>query len=121
MYFLLDYTGLIAGRFGRTRRFANQFPVRTPRPPGISTPAVDSGGGTCYKWTETFQKVEELTVERIAARIKHMAGYVVVLAKWLVLGALIGAVGGFVGSLFHIGVNYATSERLRYPDRKSVV
>jgi len=54
-------------------------------------------------------------VERIAARIKHMAGYVVVLAKWLVLGALIGAVGGFVGSLFHIGVNYATSERLRYP------
>ena len=54
-------------------------------------------------------------MERIAARIKHMAGYVVVLAKWLVLGALIGAVGGFVGSLFHIGVNYATSERLRYP------
>ena len=54
-------------------------------------------------------------MERIAARIKHMAGYVVVLAKWLVLGALIGAVGGFVGSLFHIGVNYATSERLHYP------
>lgn len=54
-------------------------------------------------------------MERIAARIKHMAGYVVVLAKWLALGALIGAVGGFVGSLFHIGVNYATSERLRYP------
>ena len=54
-------------------------------------------------------------MERIAARIKHMAGYVVVLAKWLVLGALIGAVGGFVGSLFHIGVNYATSARLRYP------
>ena len=42
-------------------------------------------------------------MERIAARIKHMAGYVVVLAKWLVLGALIGAVGGFVGSLFHSG------------------
>ena len=54
-------------------------------------------------------------MERIAARIKHMAGYVVVLAKWLALGALIGAVGGFVGSLFHIGVNYATSERLNYP------
>ena len=54
-------------------------------------------------------------MERIAARIKHMAGYVVVLAKWLVLGALIGAVGGFVGSLFHIGVTYATSERLHYP------
>ena len=30
--------------------------------------------------------MEELTVERIAARIKHMAGYVVVLAKWLAAG-----------------------------------
>ena len=55
------------------------------------------------------------TVECIWAKIRHMGLYVAVLVKWMALGALIGAVGGLVGSLFHIGVNYATSERLAYP------
>ena len=37
------------------------------------------------------------------------------LVKWMLVGALIGSVGGVVGSLFHMGVSFATSVRLEHP------
>ena len=44
-----------------------------------------------------------------------MGLYVQTLFKWVLLGGVIGAVGGVVGSLFHIGVNYATAIRGAHP------
>ena len=41
--------------------------------------------------------------------------YPAALAKWLAVGALIGGIGGVIGSLFHIGVNYATQMRAAHP------
>ena len=41
--------------------------------------------------------------------------YMTALIKWMLVGALIGTVGGIVGSLFHLGVGYATSIRLAHP------
>ena len=37
--------------------------------------------------------------------------YMAALVKWMLVGALIGTVGGLVGSLFHLGVSYATAVR----------
>lgn len=50
--------------------------------------------------------------KKIAA---HIGAYPAALAKWLVVGALIGGIGGVIGSLFHIGVNYATQMRAAHP------
>ena len=41
--------------------------------------------------------------------------YVGALVKWMLVGALIGGVGGVIGSLFHMGVNFATEVRLAHP------
>ena len=43
------------------------------------------------------------------------AGYLAALLKWGLIGALIGVVGGAVGSAFHLGVGYAASLRGQYP------
>ena len=40
--------------------------------------------------------------------------YMAALVKWMLIGALIGAAGGVIGSLFHLGVGYATTVRLSY-------
>ena len=50
--------------------------------------------------------------ERIEYRLNRIRLYAVTLVKWLLVGALIGGVGGVVGSAFHIGVDYATELRL---------
>ena len=41
--------------------------------------------------------------------------YAAALVKWMTVGALVGGVGGLVGSLFHLGVNYATGVREAHP------
>lgn len=50
-------------------------------------------------------------MEKWKARAIHIGKYPVVLAKWLVVGSLIGAIGGLIGSLFHIGVHFGTTMR----------
>ena len=45
----------------------------------------------------------------------HIGAYPAVLGKWLAVGGLIGGIGGIIGSVFHIGVNYATQARLAHP------
>jgi len=54
-------------------------------------------------------------LHRIIERIKHMGLYAYTLAKWVAIGALIGVVGGIVGSLFHIGVDQGTHLREAHP------
>ena len=41
--------------------------------------------------------------------------YAVTLIKWMSVGALIGGVGGMVGTLFHMGVDYAAELRAEHP------
>ncbi len=45
----------------------------------------------------------------------HAGAYLAALGKWLAVGALIGGVGGAIGSLFHIGVHYAAQARADHP------
>lgn len=52
--------------------------------------------------------------ERIEYRLNRIRLYAVTLVKWLLVGALIGGVGGVVGSAFHIGVDYATELRAHH-------
>ena len=54
-------------------------------------------------------------VRRLRDELAHMGLYVQTLFKWVLLGGVIGAVGGVVGSLFHLGVNYATAIRGAHP------
>ena len=54
-------------------------------------------------------------VRRLRDEFAHMGLYVKTLFKWVLLGGIIGVAGGAVGSLFHIGVNYATAVRLAHP------
>ncbi len=53
-------------------------------------------------------------MEEWKERLHHIGQYVLVLIKWLAVGGLVGAVGGVVGSLFHIGVDYATHFRMEH-------
>ena len=54
-------------------------------------------------------------MERMVERLKHMNLYARVLIKWIAVGSMIGAIGGVIGSLFHIGVHYATLLRQTHP------
>ena len=54
-------------------------------------------------------------MRRLRDELAHMGLYVKTLFKWVLLGGVIGAVGGVVGSLFHLGVNYATAIRGAHP------
>ena len=53
--------------------------------------------------------------ERIVYRLRRMWLYAATLVKWIAVGVLIGAVGGVVGSLFHMGVDHAAELRAEYP------
>lgn len=54
-------------------------------------------------------------MERVRAFFRHIAPYIVALAKWLVIGGLVGLMGGVVGAAFHIGVEGSTELRLAHP------
>lgn len=54
-------------------------------------------------------------MERLKKFITHMGAYPAALVKWMTVGGLIGGIGGVIGSLFHIGVNYATQARGEHP------
>lgn len=54
-------------------------------------------------------------MEQLKKRVSHMMTYAAALVKWMTVGGLIGGIGGVVGSLFHIGVNYATAVREAHP------
>lgn len=47
-------------------------------------------------------------------KMRALGAYMGALAKWMLVGALIGCIGGVVGSLFHLGVGMATELRLRH-------
>ncbi|MGM9663142.1 MAG: chloride channel protein [Oscillospiraceae bacterium] len=53
--------------------------------------------------------------EEARAAAGQAAGYARALLKWLFLAVVVGAAGGVVGSLFHIGVEKATELRGAYP------
>ena len=55
------------------------------------------------------------TVEKCKKLLLHIGAYPAALLKWMAVGALIGGIGGVIGSLFHIGVNHATQMRLAHP------
>jgi H+/Cl- antiporter ClcA len=54
-------------------------------------------------------------VDKWKKTIMHMGAYPAALGKWVLLGGIIGVAGGVIGSLFHIGVNYATAIRGAHP------
>ena len=54
-------------------------------------------------------------MEKLQGFTDHVMLYVKTLVKWLLSAALIGTVGGAVGSLFHLGVEYATELRTEVP------
>ena len=66
---------------------------------------------------QVFRKERKVVsqVRRLRDEFAHMGLYVKTLFKWVLLGGVIGVAGGAVGSLFHIGVNYATAVRLAHP------
>ena len=54
-------------------------------------------------------------MESVKKWIRHIGLYLNVLGKWLTLAGITGICCGIGGSAFHIGVNYATLLRERYP------
>ena len=57
----------------------------------------------------------ERLMEKLQGFTDHVMLYVKTLVKWLLAAALIGTVGGAVGSLFRLGVEYATELRTEVP------
>lgn len=54
-------------------------------------------------------------MEKWKSAAAHIGAYPAALIKWLAVGGLIGGTGGVIGSLFHIGVSYATRWRSAHP------
>lgn len=54
-------------------------------------------------------------MEKWKSAAAHIGAYPAALIKWLAVGGLIGGIGGVIGSLFHIGVSYATRWRAAHP------
>ncbi len=54
-------------------------------------------------------------MEKWKSAAAHIGAYPAALIKWLAVGGLIGGIGGVIGSLFHIGVSYATRWRSAHP------
>lgn len=54
-------------------------------------------------------------MEKWKSEAAHIGAYPAALIKWLAVGGLIGGIGGVIGSLFHIGVSYATHWRSAHP------
>lgn len=50
-------------------------------------------------------------METLKKQIKFIIDYLVMFLKWIVVASLVGAVGGLVGSIFHIGIDYVTELR----------
>ena len=57
----------------------------------------------------------ETIADRAAAWLRRAAVYLKTLLKWVVLGLVIGAFCGVIGSAFHIGVHHATELRAEQP------
>lgn len=49
--------------------------------------------------------------KNLCGYLKHLLLYVKALSKWLVVSSLVGVLCGFLGSVFHIGVEWATEFR----------
>ena len=67
-----------------------------------------------YNFTKESEKAVK-DMERLRQYASHAGLYASTLLKWIVVGGLVGGVGGLVGALFHLGVNYATELRLAHP------
>jgi len=52
--------------------------------------------------------------ENIKANLKVSFEYIKGFAKWLIIAALVGAVGGLIGSVFHICVDFVTEIRVHH-------
>lgn len=48
------------------------------------------------------------------ARVIYLYNYIRTFATWLIVASLVGAIGGVVGSFFHIAVNHATGLRAEH-------
>ena len=66
-----------------------------------------------YNFTKESEKAVK-DMERLRQYASHAGLYASTLLKWIVVGGLVGGVGGLVGALFHLGVNYATELRQAY-------
>ena len=53
-------------------------------------------------------------MEQFKTNIMHTFEYVKTFLKWIAISLMIGVVGGLVGSLFHISVDYVTALRERW-------
>lgn len=67
------------------------------------------------EFRRTYGKGWRHTVGKWNKFMAHIGTYPAALGKWLAVGGFIGGIGGVIGSLFHIGVNYATQTRGQHP------
>ncbi|MBQ9915474.1 MAG: chloride channel protein, partial [Clostridia bacterium] len=54
-------------------------------------------------------------MEFIKNNVKSSFQYLVILLKWLLLATIVGLLGGLVGSLFHLSVDFVTEVRMEHP------
>ena len=50
--------------------------------------------------------------EIIEQKICSIERYTITLIKWILISGITGIIGGIIGSLFHLSVEYATSYRM---------
>ncbi len=55
-----------------------------------------------------------MKMEKIKTAVREMPAYITAFVKWVLLAGVVGAIGGAVGSVFHICIDYATELRTEH-------
>lgn len=53
-------------------------------------------------------------MKTIRENLKFSAGYISAFLKWVIIAAVVGVIGGILGSLFHLSIDYVTEFRLSH-------
>ena len=54
-------------------------------------------------------------MDEIKRKLRVIQLNVVAFFKWIIIAAITGMVGGGIGSIFHLSVEFATNTRIQYP------
>ncbi|MBQ4087624.1 MAG: chloride channel protein [Clostridia bacterium] len=61
-----------------------------------------------------LEEVRQNTLDKVKNQLKISGTYALVFLKWIAISVLVGILGGVIGSVFHIAVDYVTEFRMHH-------
>ena len=74
--------------------------------------AKDKNFGVYKRFCRKVAVIGEADLEKIVDNLKIIRNYITSFLKWILLSVLVGALGGTVGSVFHLAIDRVTEYRM---------